>query len=178
MKRGRGRPRKNSMTSDLSNTQNSYLEEGMRALVFHLPKQNGNVVSQSFHKIFTSDLQFSTDEDEEFEEVVGEMESVAATLGQGEALARSSQPVNYLPGKINPFEFGCIFILSNIFEMSCHCLDHSIVGGHSEDDSKQAAEAMVQLSGVGFYNQQGIFHIKSQKCQSSINLLQFFLGQI
>lgn len=28
MKRGRGRPRKNSMTSDLSNTQNSYLEEG------------------------------------------------------------------------------------------------------------------------------------------------------
>lgn len=27
-KRGRGRPRKNSMTSDLSNTQNSYLEEG------------------------------------------------------------------------------------------------------------------------------------------------------
>lgn len=43
-------------------------------------------------------MQFSTDEDEEFEEVVGEMESVAATLGQGEALARSSQPVNYLPG--------------------------------------------------------------------------------
>lgn len=29
MKRGRGRPRKNSMTSDLSNTQNSYLEEGI-----------------------------------------------------------------------------------------------------------------------------------------------------
>lgn len=29
------------------------------------------------------------------------------------------------------------------------------LGGHSEDDSKQAAEAMVQLSGVGFYNQQG-----------------------
>lgn len=28
MKRGRGRPRKNSMTSDMSNTQNSYLEEG------------------------------------------------------------------------------------------------------------------------------------------------------
>lgn len=44
------------------------------------------------------DLQFTTDEDEEFEEVVGEMESVALTLGQGEALARSSQPVNYAPG--------------------------------------------------------------------------------
>lgn len=53
--------------------------------------------------ILSLDLQFSTDEDEEFEEVVGEMESVAATLGQGEALARSSQPVNYLPGKIDTF---------------------------------------------------------------------------
>lgn len=49
----------------------------------------------------SSDLQFTTDEDEEFEEVVGEMESVAATLGQGEALARSSQPVNYAPGISN-----------------------------------------------------------------------------
>lgn len=29
------------------------------------------------------------------------------------------------------------------------------IGGHNEEDSKQAAEAMVQLSGVGFYNQQG-----------------------
>lgn len=49
-------------------------------------------------KYSTTDLQFSTD-DEEFEEVVGDNESVAATLGQGEALARSSQPVNYIPGK-------------------------------------------------------------------------------
>lgn len=31
------------------------------------------------------------------------------------------------------------------------------LGGHNEEDSKQAAEAMVQLSGVGFYNQQGTF---------------------
>lgn len=46
------------------------------------------------------DLQFSTD-DGEFEEVIGENESVAATLGQGEALARSSQPVNYAPGIIS-----------------------------------------------------------------------------
>lgn len=52
-----------------------------------------------FFSLFFSDLQFTTDEDEEFEEVVGEMESVAATLGQGEGLARSSQPVNYAPGK-------------------------------------------------------------------------------
>lgn len=45
------------------------------------------------------DLQFSTD-DEEFEEVVGELgESIAATLGQGESLSRSSQPVKYKPGK-------------------------------------------------------------------------------
>lgn len=29
------------------------------------------------------------------------------------------------------------------------------LGGHGEDESQQAAEAMVQLSGVGFYAQQG-----------------------
>lgn len=76
------------------------------------------------HNIFDciADLQFSTD-DEEFEEVVGEFESVAATLGQGEALARSAQPVHYLPG------------------------------AHGEDESKQAAEAMVQLSSAAYYNQ-------------------------
>lgn len=43
------------------------------------------------------DLQFSTD-DEEFEEVVGDFETTAAVLGQGEALARSAKPINYLPG--------------------------------------------------------------------------------
>lgn len=32
MKRGRGRPRKNSLNSNLSNTQNSYLEEGENIL--------------------------------------------------------------------------------------------------------------------------------------------------
>lgn len=44
-----------------------------------------------------TDLQFSTD-DEEFEEVVGDFETAAAVLGQGEGLARSAQPVNYMPG--------------------------------------------------------------------------------
>lgn len=47
----------------------------------------------------SSDLQFSTD-DEEFEEVAGEFENAtAAVLGQGEGLARSAQPINYPPGK-------------------------------------------------------------------------------
>lgn len=94
MKRGRGRPRKNSMTSDLSNTQNSYLEEGKK-------NEAKKKTTKCFliRICFSTDLQFSTD-DEEFEEVVGDNESVAATLGQGEALARSSQPVNYIPGKI------------------------------------------------------------------------------
>lgn len=79
--------------------------------------------SRIFNRVESiADLQFSTD-DEEFEEVVGDFESVAATLGQGEALARSAQPVHYLPG------------------------------AHGEDESKQAAEAMVQLSSAAYYNQ-------------------------
>lgn len=97
MKRGRGRPRKNSMTSDLSNTQNSYLEEGKPTPLYLLSKNKNNCIDNNS----ITDLQFSTD-DGEFEEVVGENESIAATLGQGEALARSSQPVNYAPGKDYP----------------------------------------------------------------------------
>lgn len=66
-------------------------------------------------------MQFTTDEDEEFEEVVGEMESVAATLGQGEALARSSQPVNYAPGKsariiLNSYHHNILFVNFNRYK--------------------------------------------------------------
>lgn len=35
----------------------------------------------------------------------------------------------------------------------------TLKGGHGEDESQQAAEAMVQLSGVGFYTQQGKYNI-------------------
>lgn len=45
MKRGRGRPRKNSMHSNLSNTQNSYLEEGK----YEIPAywiQSANLLAQ------------------------------------------------------------------------------------------------------------------------------------
>lgn len=91
-------------------------------------------------------MPFSTDDDEEFEEVVNEMESVAATLGQGEALARSAQPVNYLPGMY--------FHMRWLFHSFQLILLLEFIGSHGEDDSKQAAEAMVQLSGVGFYNSQ------------------------
>lgn len=78
--------------------------------------------------------------------MVGENESIAATLGQGEALARSSQPVNYAPG---------IFLKYLNFFGDRKLIIYNLLGGHNEEDSKQAAEAMVQLSGVGFYNQQG-----------------------
>ncbi|XP_037910415.1 transcription initiation factor TFIID subunit 1 isoform X2 [Hermetia illucens] len=72
------------------------------------------------------DLQFSTD-DEEFEEVISENdESVAATLDQGEGLSRGATSEVAGPSQAGP---------------------------HGEDDSQQAAEAMVQLSGVGFYTQ-------------------------
>lgn len=89
-------------------------------------------------------MQFSTD-DEEFEEVVADFDTTAAVLGQGEALARSAQPINYLPGK-RKIKIVKIFFTYNAF---------SIKGGHGEDESQQAAEAMVQLSSSGFYNQQG-----------------------
>lgn len=48
-------------------------------------------------RFFFVDLQFSTDDDEEFEEV-DDFDSVADTLGQGEGLSRSSQPINYSQG--------------------------------------------------------------------------------
>lgn len=78
--------------------------------------------------------------------MIGENESVAVTLGQGEGLARSSQPVNYAPGNI-------FKIPTNHSEIRIEKYDFE--GGHNEEDSKQAAEAMVQLSAVGFYNHQG-----------------------
>lgn len=99
-------------------------------------------------------MQFTTDEDEEFEEVVGEMESVAATLGQGEALARSSQPVNYAPGTYYIL-IGAFVRKKNSLKLFDKLFWEFCLGGHNEEDSKQAAEAMVQLSGVGFYHQQG-----------------------
>lgn len=59
-------------------------------------------------------MQFSTD-DEEFEEVVADFDTTAAVLGQGEALARSAQPINYLPGKkldlYNVFESFTILLI-------------------------------------------------------------------
>lgn len=56
------------------------------------------IVYKHFSHYNNIDLQFSTD-DEEFEEVVGDFDTAAAVLGQGEGLARSAQPVNYMPGK-------------------------------------------------------------------------------
>lgn len=40
--------------------------------------------------------------------------------------------------------------------MSMNSFQYSPISG-GEDDSKQAAEAMVQLSGSNFYNAQGMF---------------------
>lgn len=62
-------------------------------------------------------MQFSTDDEEEFEEV----DNVTDCLVQGES--------------------------ANNTQMSGHMM------GPGEDDSQQAAEAMVQLSGIGFYTQ-------------------------
>lgn len=57
------------------------------------------ITDLKFNKSFLPfiDLQFSTD-DEEFEEVVADFDTSASVLGQGEGLARSAQPINYLPG--------------------------------------------------------------------------------
>ncbi|XP_055377436.1 transcription initiation factor TFIID subunit 1 [Condylostylus longicornis] len=107
VKRGRGRPRKDSLTSNQSNTQNSVLED---------------------------DLQCSSD-DEEFEEVTTEDESVAVALNQGEGINATSV-VDPSIVKIEPVQ--------PIEEMEENV---------DQDDSKQVAEAMVQLSGIGFYPQ-------------------------
>lgn len=72
-------------------------------------------------------MQFSTD-DEEFEEVENSEEQVVSTLVQGEL----SMPMH--PSASNS-------------------QDTQMVQGIGEDDSQQAAEAMVQLSGIGFYTQ-------------------------
>ena len=46
------------------------------------------------------------------------MESVAAALGQGEALARSSQPVNYAPGRSSySFNEKILFIHQSVGQM-------------------------------------------------------------
>lgn len=73
------------------------------------------------------DLQFSTD-DEEFEEVENSEEQVVSTLSQGE----SSIKMHLSMGDSQ---------------------EAQMMQGMGEDDSQQAAEAMVQLSGIGFYNQ-------------------------
>lgn len=52
--------------------------------------------------------------------------------------------MNYMPG----IKYFPQFQLESL-------LKNYVLGGHNEEDSKQAAEAMVQLSGVGYYNQQG-----------------------
>lgn len=98
--------------------------------------------------VFVTDLQFSTDDDEEFEEV-DDFESIADTLGQGEGLLRSSQPVNYAQGML----IHHIQPHSRIYHIHIFFI---FTGG--EEDSKQAAEAMVQLSAASFYNQQGILN--------------------
>lgn len=101
IKRGRGRPRKDSLNIQNSQNSNSYLEE---------------------------DLQFSTD-DEEFEEVENSEDTIVGTLNQGE----SSQMMASMDHSTSSFHLGA--------------------GGPGEDDSQTAAEAMVQLSGIGFYTQ-------------------------
>lgn len=69
-------------------------------LVTQRPSISNCKFSQPFFLFpFFLDLQFSTD-DEEFEEVVADFDTTAAVLGQGEGLARSAQPINYLPGCI------------------------------------------------------------------------------
>lgn len=75
---------------------------------------------------FSLDLQFSTD-DEEFEEVETTEETVVTTLVQGE----NSQMATFSSDQSQ-------------LQLS------SVPGG---DDSQTAAEAMVQLSGIGFYTQ-------------------------
>lgn len=122
-------------------------------------------------------MQFSTDEDddeEEFEEVVGDVET---TLGQGESLSRSSQSVKYKPGKHISME-----TKQDTHKKACVGLIYlNTSSGSNEEDNKQAAEAMVQLGGVGFYNQHGMalrFFREKLLRRDSINVLFLFYPSI
>ncbi|XP_055699483.1 transcription initiation factor TFIID subunit 1 isoform X1 [Phlebotomus papatasi] len=124
VKRGRGRPRKARDT--LEDVKLWGMKRGRGR-----PRKDSHTsnLSSTQNTYLEEDLQFSTD-DEEFEEVGSDNdhESVVETLAQGEGLNRSGSAISGGGGG-------------------------SSIGVHGDDDSQQAAEAMVQLSGIGFYNQ-------------------------
>ncbi|XP_055848385.1 transcription initiation factor TFIID subunit 1 isoform X1 [Episyrphus balteatus] len=130
VKRGRGRPRKHRDTTIEEVKVTNAVKRGRGR-----PRKDSltSNLSNTQNSFLEEDLQCSTD-DEEFEEVMTEDEAGAAMLlDQGEA----GQPESVI--KVEETEIG---------------IGQPEEGQHGEDDSQQAAEAMVQLSGVGFYTQQ------------------------
>ncbi|XP_017474029.1 PREDICTED: transcription initiation factor TFIID subunit 1 isoform X2 [Rhagoletis zephyria] len=126
VKRGRGRPRKDSLASNISNPQNSFLEE---------------------------DLQCSTD-DEEFQEVSEDENNAANILDQGERMQANSCGLESA-GVLGVDQIDVSHIKTEMkIEPPQLANEEEGVEQQCEDDSQQAAEAMVQLSGVGFYTQQ------------------------
>ncbi|XP_011211666.2 transcription initiation factor TFIID subunit 1 isoform X2 [Bactrocera dorsalis] len=126
VKRGRGRPRKDSLASNISNPQNSFLEE---------------------------DLQCSTD-DEEFQEVSEDENNAASILDQGERIQPNDSGMDAV-GAMGMDQIDVSHIKTEMkIEPPQLANEEEGAEQQCEDDSQQAAEAMVQLSGVGFYTQQ------------------------
>ncbi|KRF83072.1 transcription initiation factor TFIID subunit 1 isoform X6 [Drosophila virilis] len=91
------------------------------------------------------DLQCSTDDDEDdeedFQEVSEDENNAAHILDQGERMHAPSDTMDYIDPKNIKTEVD--IDAQQMAEEQC-----------GEDDSQQAAEAMVQLSGIGYYAQQ------------------------
>ncbi|XP_064556532.1 transcription initiation factor TFIID subunit 1 isoform X3 [Drosophila montana] len=91
------------------------------------------------------DLQCSTDDDEDdeedFQEVSEDENNAAHILDQGERMHAPSDTMDYIDPKNIKTEVD--IEAQQMAEEQC-----------GEDDSQQAAEAMVQLSGIGYYAQQ------------------------
>ncbi|KAH8381371.1 hypothetical protein KR093_003697 [Drosophila rubida] len=141
VKRGRGRPRK--QRDPVEEVKNSNPVKRGRGR----PRKDslGSNMSQAQAYFLDEDLQCSTDDDEDdeedFQEVSEDENNAASILDQGERLNASGDGLDYIDPKNIKMEVD--LEQQQMAEEQC-----------GEDDSQQAAEAMVQLSGLGYYAQQ------------------------
>ncbi|XP_030243752.1 transcription initiation factor TFIID subunit 1 isoform X5 [Drosophila navojoa] len=142
VKRGRGRPRK--QRDPVEEVKNANPVKRGRGR----PRKDslGSNMSQTQAYFLDEDLQCSTDDDEDdeedFQEVSEDENNAAHILDQGERMHAPNDGMYYIDPK-------------NIkTEIDIEAQQMAVEEQCGEDGSQQAAEAMVQLSGVGYYAQQ------------------------